>query len=150
MGCGLPARTDARFRLEIATAGIYDLLSVVGQTDVRRSHLPTYDPLLRNMIRFWRIEDLPHVDAKPYLDASPIMMVSDVSAPLLLKHGDLDYVPIQQSEEIFLALRSAGKEAEFVRYWGVDQMLGSPANMRDFWSRLLAWLEAHRVPQVRA
>ena len=73
-----------------------------------------------------------------------LVMAGDVSAPLLLMHGDLDYVPIQQSEEMFSALRLAGKTTEFVRYWGEDHMLSSPANMRDFWQRVIAWLETHR------
>ena len=45
--------------------------------------------------------------------------------------GDLDYVAIQQGEEVFMSLYRQGKRAEFVRYWGEGHVIESPANIRD-------------------
>lgn len=131
------------FRSGIATAGVYNLLSFIGQFDVRHTHLSRYAAILSGMARHWNIDAPPEVDITPYLLNSPALMANDIDAPLLLMHGDRDYVPIQQSEEMFSALRRSGKEAEFVRYWGEDHEPSSPANMRDFWRRVSRWLGEH-------
>jgi dipeptidyl aminopeptidase/acylaminoacyl peptidase len=55
--------------------------------------------------------------------------------------GDLDYIPLQQSEEFFTALYRQNKRAQFVRYWGEDHLLASPGNIRDLWRRIYAWFD---------
>jgi hypothetical protein len=60
----------------------------------------------------------------------------------MIVQGDLDYVAIQQGEEFFNSLYRQGKRAEFVRYWGEGHVLESPANIRDMWRRIEAWLDA--------
>ncbi len=62
-------------------------------------------------------------------------------APVLTIRGDQDYVEIGQSEQMFAALRSLGKPAELVRYWGEGHVLESPTNISDAWERVIAWLE---------
>jgi dipeptidyl aminopeptidase/acylaminoacyl peptidase len=57
--------------------------------------------------------------------------------------GDLDYIGIQQGEEFFSALYRQNRRAEFVRYWGEDHVLNSPANIRDMWQRIYAWLDRY-------
>ena len=95
------------------------------------------------MFEAWRFGPLPHDDAAPYLDASPVLMSTSFGAPLLLVHGDLDFIPFQQAEEMFSSLRAAGRPAELVRYWGEDHVLSSPANIRDFCARIVDWLDRH-------
>jgi hypothetical protein len=53
----------------------------------------------------------------------------------------MDYVPIQQGEEFFTALHRQGKRARFIRYWGEGHFLLSPANFRDLWTQVYAWLD---------
>ena len=56
--------------------------------------------------------------------------------------GDMDFVPIQQGEEMFTALYRQGKRTRFVRYWGAGHTLnGSPANVRDMWKQIYAWFD---------
>jgi hypothetical protein len=73
---------------------------------------------------------------------SPIFYADRVYTPLLIFHGDLDTkVPIQQSEEFFTAMARQGKRARYVQYLGEDHTLLSPANIRDFWMQMYAWLD---------
>jgi dipeptidyl aminopeptidase/acylaminoacyl peptidase len=65
-----------------------------------------------------------------------------VTTPTLILHGDLDgAVPISQSEQAFTALERMGKRARFVRYWGEEHSFLSPANVRDVWHEIFAWLD---------
>ena len=56
-------------------------------------------------------------------------------------HGDLDYVPIELSEQVFSSLLRQEKRARFVRYFGEGHMLESPANIVDFWEQIVRWLD---------
>lgn len=75
--------------------------------------------------------------------ASPVARAAGVTAPVFLVHSDFDYFDIGQYDEMFGALYRAGKEARYVRYWGEGHGLSSPANIRDLWERIDAFLEAH-------
>ena len=60
--------------------------------------------------------------------------------PLMLVHGDLDFVPIQQSEEFFTALYRQDKRAVFVRYQGEWHTIANRPNVLDLWQRFSFWL----------
>jgi dipeptidyl aminopeptidase/acylaminoacyl peptidase len=57
----------------------------------------------------------PWRDVERYARNSPMLAVENITAPLMIVHGDLDFVPIQQDEEMFSALRYLGKHVRFVR-----------------------------------
>jgi len=78
----------------------------------------------------------PHI----YALASPVARASEFSAPVLLVHSDFDYFDIAQYDEMFGALYRAGKEVRYVRYWGEGHGPSSPANIRDLWRRIDAFL----------
>ena len=81
----------------------------------------------------------PWRDPERYLRNSPLMQVEEVATPIMLIHGDLDYVPVSQAEEYFTALTRLNKDAVFVRYFGEDHIFNSPANIRDMRERILRW-----------
>lgn len=77
-----------------------------------------------------------------YIENSIIFHADKIHTPLMLIHGDLDaVVPIEQSEELFRALAQQNKRVEFVRYWGEDHQISSPANKRDRAYRMFAWFD---------
>src|ERR1051325_2184605 len=53
----------------------------------------------------------------------------------------MDHIPIEQAEEFFNALYRQGKRARFVRYWGEWHYIESPANIRNMWQQIYAWLD---------
>jgi dipeptidyl aminopeptidase/acylaminoacyl peptidase len=56
-------------------------------------------------------------DPDLYLALSPIRFVRDIQTPLLIIHSEDDLrCPINQAEELFVALRLLGKEVEFHRF----------------------------------
>ena len=144
---GLITQTN-RFQAAIALAGISDLLSLYGTFDARTRYDST---AYRDSSLMWNVEGMgmggpPWTDLQRYIRNSPIAYVNRVQTPLLIIQGDLDYLAIQQGEEFFNALHRQNRRAEFVRYWGEDHLLNSPANIRDMWRRIYAWLDRYLPP----
>lgn len=81
--------------------------------------------------------EAPHA----YYRNSPVFLAPDITAPVLLMHSDMDIFAMSQFDEMFGALRRAGKDARYVRYWGEGHGPSSPANIRDMWARIDAFLE---------
>lgn len=75
-----------------------------------------------------------------YLEDSPVFQATRVETPTMIIQGDQDFEGVQQAEEFFNALYRLGKRAELVRYAGDGHVIESPANIRDMWKRMLAWL----------
>ncbi|HEX4490348.1 MAG TPA: S9 family peptidase [Acidimicrobiia bacterium] len=58
-------------------------------------------------------------DPEPYLRQSPIKFVRAMNTPLLILHSEDDLrCPVNQAEELFVALRLLGRTPEFVRFPG--------------------------------
>jgi dipeptidyl aminopeptidase/acylaminoacyl peptidase len=134
-----------RFTAAIALAGLSNLISLYGQFDARVRYA---DHPQENLFQAALMESAqvrmggpPWKDTGRYLRNSPIFYVDRVETPLLIIQGDLDYVAMQQGEEFFTSLYRQGKRASFVRYWGEGHVLESPANIRDMWRRMFAWME---------
>ena len=141
---GLITQSD-RFAAAIAISGFSDLLSNYGTFDGERRYRADAH-LARVQARFSEGDVIglrapPWADIERYVRNSPLLHVAKVRTPVLIIHGDLDYVPIQQSEEFFTALQRLGRPAQFARYWGESHgATDSSANARDRWERVLAWL----------
>jgi len=71
-------------------------------------------------------------DAELYARMSPIRFAADITTPLLIIHSEDDLrCPINQAEELFVALRLLGKEVEFHRFPAESHELsrsGSPVH----------------------
>lgn len=141
---GLVAQTN-RFKAAVSLAGASNLVSQYGAFDprLRYGHHPHEN--LTNVTRMevgqTNLGSTPWEDLGRYLRNSPISYVGNMQTPLLIVQGDLDFVPLQQGEELFMSLYRQGKRAQFVRYWGEGHELRSPANVQDMWSRVFAWLD---------
>ncbi len=90
-----------------------------------------------------RLGASPWRDYLRYIRNSPVFHLDRIETPILLMHGELDGVPIQQAEEVFMGLHRMGGRVRFVRYWGEAHNLDSPANLRDKWSRTFEWLDEY-------
>jgi dipeptidyl aminopeptidase/acylaminoacyl peptidase len=85
----------------------------------------------------------PWEDRLQWIENSPVFYLNKVDTPLLLLHGDLDSVSIQQAEEMFSGLKRLNKTVEFARYWGEGHVFKKPANIRDSWHRIVAWFDTY-------
>ncbi len=140
-----------RFNAGVAIAGITDLVSDYGTTSLpgRYGGYAHEDmgPARMAETGQMRMGGPPWRDLWRYLRNSPIGYVERVQTPLMIIHGDLDPVPLQQSEEFFTALYRLGKEAKFIRYWGEPHGVTSPANIRHMWEQIFLWFDVHLKAQ---
>ena len=142
---GLVTQTT-RCKAAIALAGFSDLFSFYNSVVAEDRYLPYIDqrPILEGQVTLeghYLRGGPPWQDFGRYLRNSPITSVDRVQTPLLVIHGDMDHIPIEQAEEFFNALFRQGKRARFVRYWGEGHQLSSPANIRNMWTQIYAWLD---------
>jgi dipeptidyl aminopeptidase/acylaminoacyl peptidase len=144
---GLVTLTN-RFQVAIALApGSADLVSEYGSFQAQERYGPY--PHENIGLQWWAeagqggLGNPPWKDWTSYWRNSPLFYVERVKTPLLIVQGDMDGASMQQGEEFFSALYRQGKRARFVRYWGEGHSLQSPANIRDFWAQVYAWLDEH-------
>ena len=124
-----------RFKAAVVGAPCIDLFSMYGTSDIG--------------VSFGEVQwGGSLADAAPELiKHSPISYAGNVTAPVLLLHGEADArCPIGQSEEYFVVLKRLGKEVEFVRFPGCSHLftrLGHPKMREEYLSRTLGWFEKH-------
>ncbi len=81
---------------------------------------------------------------------SPLFHAERVQTPILMLHGDMDFVQIEQVEEFFTAMKRLNKPARFVRYWGEGHLVGGPANERDLHHQMQDWLDRYLKPEPKS
>jgi dipeptidyl aminopeptidase/acylaminoacyl peptidase len=139
---GLITQTT-RFKAAVAISGPANHLTSYGVFSGETRYTNDVDEILPGSSE-GRFGSPPWVDPDPYINSSPIIFMDRVKTPLLILHGDLDYVPIQHAEEVFTSLVRLGKRVRFVRYWGESHGVGdSPANVRDRWQQIFRWLDTY-------
>ena len=65
----------------------------------------------------WQIEGDIYDSADKLWDRSPLKYVKQVNTPLLILHSDEDYrCPVDQAEQLFVALKELGKDTRLVKF----------------------------------
>jgi dipeptidyl aminopeptidase/acylaminoacyl peptidase len=127
-----------RFRAAISERSVSNLLSKYGTSDngftVNRHEFAGLDLFGDGAGELWERSPLAHADA--------------ITTPVLLIHGEKDQrCPIEQSEQLFAALRRTGTEAVLARF--PDEAHGFTATGRPDrriarLRMILDWLDSHR------
>lgn len=89
-------------------------------------------------------------DPDEYRRQSPMSHVRNIETPVLILHSELDLrCPVEQSEELFIALRLLGKDVEYVRFPGESHELtraGAPKHRIERFEILLDFFNRHLAP----
>ena len=127
---------SARFSAAISENGISNLLAAWGAEDGGG----------------WLTAELggpPWERAQAYVAASPIAAADRIRTPLLLVHAELDRnCPVGQSEQMFAALRSLGRETELFVIEGEGHLMnltGRPSRRLARARAVDRWLDRHLV-----
>lgn len=126
-----------KFAAAVSERSISNFLSKFGTSDngyiTNLTEMAGLDVLDRTAIDLW--------------DRSPLAWVSNINTPILLIHGDKDArCPIEQSEQLFLALRRLNQEAVLVKFRGEGHSLpksGTPKHRAGRLRLILNWWEKH-------
>ena len=124
-----------RFKAAVCGAPCFDLESMYGTSDISHAWGP------------YQWGGKPHEASEAFAAHSPSTFAHRATTPTLIMQGEADdRCPIGQGEQMFVALKQADCEVEFVRYpGGAHAMLrvGPPSHRADFLARLLGWFSTH-------
>lgn len=87
----------------------------------------------------------PWIDPQRYVRNSPILRADKITTPMLIIYGDADR-SIDQPQSLFGALYRQNKDAIFLTYRGEGHIIISPANVRDQYKRIFAFLDETLAP----
>ncbi|MBT9259380.1 MAG: S9 family peptidase [Clostridiales bacterium] len=125
-----------RFKVAITDRSISNLYSMYGTSDIgfhfNRRELGDAD--------LW-------ADEEKIMERSPIRYLPQVETPLLIVHSDQDLrCPIEQAEQLYIALKVLGKKVAFLRFSGENHELsrsGKPLNRLERLKGYLKWFREH-------
>ncbi|RNF39392.1 S9 family peptidase [Planococcus salinus] len=113
---------------------------------------------ISNWISFFGVSDIGYyfsdwqigadmTDVDKLWSHSPLKYAKNVETPLLILHSENDYrCPIEQSEQLYITLKSMGKETEFVRFPEADHNLSRTGKPNLRFARLeqiTGWMEKY-------
>lgn len=127
-----------RFKCAVAERCVSNLMSMCGTSDIgfwfNAIESAVDDP--------WSREGIEQL-----LKMSPITKVKNARTPTMFIHGEEDYrCPIEQSEQMYTAMRLNGVDAVLARYPGDSHehaRRGVPKNMNDRLARKLEWFRKY-------
>lgn len=132
-------RTD-RFRAVVSERSVSSLVSKLGTSD---------NGSTANKFEMGGA-DLFDQGLETLVERSPLRHVPSITTPMLLLHGENDYrCPIEQSEQLFTALRRLGREVRFVRFPGGSHgwaYTGKPEHRITRFHLILDWFAEHGGP----
>lgn len=141
----LVSQTD-RFRAAVVSAGESDPRLSYGLFDARSRYGHMRRPPSLTIWRMayletgqGRMEVPPWQAPERYRRNSPITYVNQVATPLMMVHGDRDFVAIQHAELFYSRLLRQGKRARLVRYFGEGHILRGKANVLHWWEEIFDW-----------
>ena len=124
-----------RFKAAVTQRCLSNLYSFYGTSDIG-FHFGEYE-----------IGAIPWEDGETYVRLSPITYVRDMKTPLLIIHSEQDYrCPIEQGEQLFVALKKLGQEVEMVRFPNESHGLsrgGKPKHRVERLQHLIGWFDRH-------
>ena len=130
----LIGHTD-RFRAAVADRSVIDRFSFFGSSDIGWDF--TDDDM----------EMAPWDDPERYMRMSPITYVKNIHTPVLIIHSESDLrCNIEQSEQLFAALKYLGRETLFVRFEGQSHGLsrgGHPKLRKERLRHIREWFEKY-------
>ncbi len=135
----LPYIDSERMGVTGGSYGGYMTLWIIGHT--KRFKAAITDRCVSNFVSEWGSSDLnwtfeyeveaepPFKDYKKWWDMSPLKYIGNARTPTLVQHYENDLrCPIEQGEQVFVALKRLGVDTEFVRY--PDEFHGLSRNGR--------------------
>lgn len=123
----LPYIDKERMGVTGGSYGGYMTLWIIGHT--KRFKAAITDRCVSNFVSEWGSSDMnwtfeyeveaepPYKDFKKWWDMSPMKYIGNAKTPTLVQHYENDLrCPIEQGEQVFVALKRLGVDTEFVRY----------------------------------
>ncbi|MBA4010990.1 MAG: hypothetical protein C0481_03915 [Phenylobacterium sp.] len=141
----MAAAQSERFCAVIASAAVTNLASARGVFDPHAEARPQ-DGISAYMVG-WSEAGQAGLAASPweaselFVRNSPVFQADKITAPVLLIHGDIDFVRLGQAQEMFSALARQAKDVTLITAYGEGHIVSTPGNLKAVYDRAFAWLE---------
>ena len=119
-----------RFRAAVSEHGMWNYEAAFGSDDCHS----------------WWQDDLgvPWQNKDLYRQISPMSGVDQIRTPVLITAGEIDWrCPLDQAEQLYVALKKRGVETALVVYPGEHHAITRPTRAIDRLTRLRDWLHSH-------
>lgn len=124
-----------RFRAAVTQRCVTNLASMYGTSDIGFS------------FGEYEFGGAPWDAPEQFARLSPITYVREIRTPLLIIHSEQDYrCPVEQAEQLYVALKRLRREVEFVRFPDESHGLsrtGKPAHRIERLERILNWFDRY-------
>jgi len=133
-----------RFKAAVTVSSISNWYSFYGCSDLGPA----------GTLPFWDLglgKD-PWDDEELWLKPSPIRYVKNVKTPLMIVHGENDLrCPMEQAEQLFIALKKLKKTVEFLRFPDEAHGIGSnkPSHSKDYFQHSLRWFNTYLLAETQ-
>lgn len=121
-----------RFKAAVTQRSISNWISFFGVSDIGYYFTP------------WQI-GADMTDPEKLWHHSPLKYAKNIETPLLILHSELDFrCPIEQAEQLFITLKSMGKETSFVRFPDNNHNLsrtGTPSLRIERLTQIITWFK---------
>lgn len=131
-----------RFKAACSEAAINNIHTQFGTSDI--GHI-------------WNVGEsgfLPWENMQWYLDRSPLTYAKEIDTPLLIVHSENDLrCPVEQGEQLFVALKKLRKDVTFVRFPDESHglaVLGTPRHRLERFRLILEWFAKYLTPEPGA
>ncbi|HMG33815.1 MAG TPA: S9 family peptidase [Blastocatellia bacterium] len=122
---------DTRFKVAVSGASISNIIAGYGTDQYIRDYEAELGPPWKSLEKWLKI-------SFPFLHADKIV------TPTLFLCGEKDFnVPLLNSEQMYQALKSLGRDTELVIYPGQFHGITRPSYVRDRYERYLAWYDKY-------
>lgn len=128
----------------IASSGSYNDLGWYGQFNqvLFSDKLPDRDLISVTSAHYCLgTTEKPWEIPKKYIETSLILDTNNIVRPILLVHGEMDFIPVSFAEQIYTALREQNKQVRFLRFGGEGHIISSINNIRKLWVETIKFLE---------
>ena len=92
---------------------------------------------------------LPWENPELWADLSPFNKVENITTPTLWMGGELDWnVPINNSEQMYIAMKRLGQETQLVVYPDEHHGIRRPSFQKDRFERWISWYDRYLKPAL--
>ena len=127
-----------RFKAAVTMRSISNWYSFHGSSDIGWMHLPTHE-------LGWGKN--PWDNLQVIMEKSPITYVKNIKTPLLILHSEEDYrCPMEQAEQLFIALKKLSRIVELVRTPSESHELsraGKPKHRVERLQHIVRWFDTY-------
>lgn len=130
-----------RFKAAVMNAGFGDYTAFYGH--MAADGTGTWHNWIESNRKRSGLGAAPWEEPLRFVQNSPIYYLDRITTPLIIQAGGADDGIVSFSDQVFVGLKRLGKDVTYLRYGGEGHGLAQLPNLKDYWSRVIEFLDQH-------